>query len=98
MVNFLSALLKGLILLSSLEVLSRAAKKTIGTKQTIKAVQSSAAKVVFAAEDAEEHVLAPLLALCKEKNVEVVWVKSMAELGSACGIDVGSASASITEE
>jgi len=82
----------------SLEALTKAANKTIGTKQTMKAVQSSAAKVVFVAEDAQQHVLDPLLALCREKNVEVVWVKSMDELGAACGIDVGSASASIIKE
>lgn len=82
----------------SLEALSRAARKTIGTKQTMKAVQSSAAKTVFVAEDAEQHVLEALLALCREKDIEVVWVKSMDELGAACGIDVGSASASVIEE
>lgn len=96
MVNFLSALLKGLVILS-LEALDKALKKTIGTKQTMKAVQSSAAKTVFVAEDAEQHVLEPLLAICREKNAKVVWVKSMVELGAACGIDVGSASASIID-
>ena len=82
----------------SIEALSKAGNKTIGTKQTMKAVQSSAAKIVFVAEDAEQHVLEPLLALCRDKNVKVLWVKSMDELGRACGIDVGSASASIIEE
>lgn len=82
----------------SLEALTKAADKTIGTKQTMKAVSSSVAKAVYVAEDAEEHVLEPLLALCRDKNVEVFWVKSMEELGAACGIDVGSASASIIKE
>ena len=82
----------------SLEALVKAKNKTIGTKQTMKAVQTAAAERVFVAEDAQQHVLDPLLALCREKNIEVVWVKSMDELGRACGIDVGSASASIIKE
>lgn len=82
----------------SLEALVKSANKTIGTKQTMKAVQLGHAKTVFIAEDAEPHVSEPLLALCGEKNIEVIWVKSMVELGEACGIDVGAASASILLE
>lgn len=82
----------------SLDALSRVRKKTIGTKQTMKAVQAGTANIVFLAEDAEQSVLEGLLALSQEKNIKVVWVKSMDELGAACGIDVGSASASIIEE
>lgn len=82
----------------SLEALVKAENKTIGTKQTMKAVQLSVAEIVFVAEDAQQHVLEPLLALCREKNIRVVCVKSMDELGNACGIDVGAASASIIKE
>lgn len=82
----------------SLESLSKSTNKTVGTKQTLKAVQAGQAKTVFVAKDAEQHVLDPLLALCREKNLNVVWVESMQELGKACGIDVGAASASIFEE
>ncbi len=82
----------------SLEALSKAENKTIGTKQTIKAVQAGTAKTVYVAEDADKHVLDGLLSLSQEKNIKVLWVKSMDELGAACGIDVGSASASIIEE
>lgn len=82
----------------SLESLSKSTNKTVGTKQTLKAVQADQAKTVFVAEDAEQHVLDSLLALCRQKDVNVVWVESMLELGKACGIDVGAASASIIEE
>ena len=82
----------------SLEVLSKAAKKTVGTKQTMKAVQSGIAKTVFIAEDAEPHIREPLMELCRQNNIKVVTVSSMKELGRACGIDVGAASASIIEE
>lgn len=72
-------------------------KKTVGTKQTLKAVQKGIAIKVFIAKDAEPHVVMPVYDLCLEKNIEVVKVDSMAELGRACGIDVGTASVAIVE-
>lgn len=78
-----------------LEELKKAPKKTIGTKQTLKAIEKSQAKVVFIAEDAEEHVVSGLREICKEKGIEVVSVATMKELGEACGIQVGAASAAI---
>ncbi|MDS1030412.1 ribosomal L7Ae/L30e/S12e/Gadd45 family protein [Bacillota bacterium LX-D] len=80
------------------ERLKNATKKTIGTKQTIKAVQRGAALVVYIAKDAEPRVLDPLVKLCQEKGLEVVMVDSMLELGKACGIEVGSASAAVVTD
>lgn len=70
-------------------------KKSIGTKQTLKAIQKGLALKVLIAEDAESHIVAPLYELCAEKNLEVNKVESMAALGKACGIDVGTASVAI---
>jgi len=80
------------------ERLKNSVKKTIGTKQTMKAVQRNAATLVYIAKDAEPHVTEPLISLCREKGIEVVMVDSMIELGKACGIEVGSASAAILAE
>lgn len=80
------------------ERLRNAKKKVVGTKRTLRAVQKGEAKVVFVASDAEARVTEPLLRACREKGVEVITVDSMAELGEACAIDVGSASAAIIEE
>jgi large subunit ribosomal protein L7A len=74
------------------------AKKTIGTKQTTKAVQKGIARVVYIARDAEKHITVPLLELCSENAVEVVMVESMVELGRACGIEVGAASAALVSD
>ncbi|MHB1419796.1 MAG: ribosomal L7Ae/L30e/S12e/Gadd45 family protein [Bacillota bacterium] len=82
----------------SFDRLKNAKKKTIGTKQTIKAVQKGTAHVVYIARDAEPHVTEPLSKLCSEKGMEMIYVETMAELGQACGIEVGSASAAIVEE
>ena len=78
--------------------LASARVKTVGTKQTLKAIQKGLPRVVFVARDAEERVVRDLLRLCKEKNIEVVYADSMAKLGQACGIQVGAASAAVLED
>ncbi len=80
-----------------MERLAAAKKKTVGTKQTQRAVEKGQARVVYVAKDAEERISSPLLRLCAEKGVEVVMVDSMIELGKQCGIKVGAASAAIIE-
>ena len=75
-----------------------ARKKTIGTKQTAKAVDKGLARAVFVARDAEEYVVRELLKACREQAIPVVEVESMAVLGRTCGIEVGAASAAIIEE
>jgi len=81
--------------MSMLNRLKNAPRKTVGTKQTLKAVEKNQASVVFIAEDAEEHVVSGLKELCRTKGIEMVFVPTMKELGQACGIDVGAASAAI---
>lgn len=78
--------------------LKKAKKKTVGSKQTLKAVQQGVAKVVYIAKDAQSHVVNPIIQACSLKNIPVVRVDEMLELGNACGIEVGCAAASIVEE
>lgn len=73
----------------------RAADKVVGIKQTMRMVEKGLCKKVLVAEDVRSDLLAPLLALCRECGVEVLTVGSMAQLGAACGIKVGAASAGI---
>jgi large subunit ribosomal protein L7A len=79
------------------ERLKNARKKTVGTKQTEKAIEKGLAQVVYLAQDAEEWISAPLLRLCAEGGIEVVMVESMGELGAMCGIKVKAASAAVIE-
>jgi len=82
----------------NLASIAKARRRTVGTKETLKALERGEPKAVFVAEDAERRVVEPVLRLCAEKNVPVVRVESMEALGRACGIKVGCASASIIEE
>lgn len=79
----------------SLEQLATAINKAIGTKQTLKAVDGGYADKVYVAQDAETHVTRNLLKLCEDRGYLVELVPSMRELGKACGIEVGAASAAI---
>ncbi len=81
-----------------LERLRLARTKTIGTKQTLKAVQKGQVKLVFVALDADEKVIRDVVRGCEEKSVPVERVESMAALGKACGIEVGAASAAVIED
>ncbi|MDI3481017.1 MAG: large subunit ribosomal protein [Tepidanaerobacteraceae bacterium] len=81
-----------------LEKLKEAPAKTIGTKQTLKALEKDRVAVVFLAQDAEEHVVSGLKEMCLKKGVEIVPVRTMKELGDACGIQVGAASAAILKQ
>ena len=69
-------------------------KKTVaGAKQIRKAMTSGKTKCVYLALDADPAITEPLLALSQQCNIAAHWVKSMMNLGQACGIEVGAAAA-----
>ena len=67
------------------------ADKLVGAKQAKRVLNDGRAKKLFLAVDADPRVTEPLAALAEEKSVPVVEVSSMKDLGTACGIAVGSA-------
>ena len=69
--------------------------KVVGVKQTKRAIQDGKAACVFLAEDADPRVTDPVAALCGERSIPVERVPRMKDLGSACGIAVGSAVAAL---
>ena len=79
------------------ERLKQAKRIYIGAKQTKKAVEKEEAQLVFVAHDAEKRVTEPILKLCEEKGIEVIFIATMEELGCLCGIEVGSATAAIVQ-
>ena len=80
------------------EALKHAGKKTIGIKQTQRALEKGSVERVYVAHDAEVRVIRPIVELCRTLGVECVEVGSMSELGKACGIEVGAAVAAILAE
>lgn len=78
--------------------LAAARKRTVGSKQTLKAIQRGEAKVVYLALDAEKHVTEPLRQACRRGNIPIIEVDSMRILGKTCGINVDCASAAVIED
>lgn len=71
-----------------------AGKQTVvGAKQLRKALTSGSARFVYLAANADPAITEPIEALCQLNCVEYAWVKSMTDLGHACGIEVGAAAA-----
>ena len=70
-------------------------KCVVGAKQIRKALTSGSANFVYLAKNADPAITEPIIALCQHKSVDFVWVKSMTDLGQACGIEVGAAAAAI---
>ncbi|GEM_PF-57690 len=69
-----------------------------GTNETTKAIERGTAKLVVIAEDVEPpEVVAHLPLICDERKIPYIYVPSKAQMGPALGIDVGAASACITE-
>ena len=67
----------------------------VGAKQLRKAVNHGSAQLVFLAENADPVLTEPLAALCMEHHIPITWVSTTADLGRACGIEVGAAAAAV---
>jgi len=71
--------------------------KVVGAKQTLRAVEDGRVQVVFVAQDADGHVVEPIIEACRRRGIEVVYVDSVAALGRYCKIDVGAAAAALVK-
>ena len=72
-------------------------KVVVGAKQLRKALDKGTAKAVCLAKNADPAITEPIENRCKLQGIPFMWVGSMQELGSACGIDVGAAAAAAVE-
>ena len=72
-------------------------KFVVGAKQLKKALKNGNARRVFLACNADPAITEPIAALCQQACVDYAWVKSMTDLGHACGIEVGAAAAAAVD-
>jgi len=70
-------------------------KIVIGRKQTLRAISNNEAEKVYISKDADMHVTKPIVDVCKDKNIEIIYFDNMRDLGDACGIDVNAAAAAV---
>ena len=69
----------------------------VGAKQLRKALKAGRANRVYLARNADPAMTEPVEILCRQNNVEYAWVKSMTDLGHACGIEVGATMAAVVQ-
>ena len=72
-------------------------KTVVGAKQLRKAFAKGIVRWVFLAQNADPVITEPIEAQCKQNKVPYTWIASMADLGRACGIEVGAAAAAAVE-
>ena len=75
----------------------RRKKVVVGAKQLRKALDKGTAKFVCLAKNADPAITEPIEHRCLLQGIPLLWVGSMQELGSACGIDVGAAAAAAVD-
>lgn len=73
----------------------KSVKKTVGLKQSLRALESGEVKSVIIANDADQRLLVGLMDLCSRNGIEVMYVDTMKQLGKACGIDIGASVACV---
>lgn len=71
----------------------RAGKVVVGAKQLKKALLSGQAWAVYLAQNADPAITEPIAMLCEQMHIPYYQTATMAEIGRACGIDVGAAAA-----
>ena len=72
-------------------------KVVVGAKQLRKAFAKNTVRWVYLAENADPAITEPIMAQCKLNCVPYTWVATMADLGRACGIEVGAAAAAAVD-
>ncbi len=78
-----------------LEELKNPAGRVVGTKQLLRALQNGKVARVFVAEDADEFIYRRVRTAAEANRVPVTVVKTMAQLGQACHVDVDTAAAGL---
>ncbi len=70
-------------------------KRVVGLKQVLRGVQEGIFEKIYIASDADEAIRLKVLNVCAQMGTQYEEVHTMAELGEACSIDVGAATAGV---
>ena len=72
-------------------------KLIVGAKQIRKGLNAGRIDRVYLAKNADPAITGPIEARCQKSGIEYTWVKSMQDLGRACGIEVSAATAAVVK-
>lgn len=67
----------------------------VGFKRVLKSVNAGAADRVYLAADCDDNIKKSVEEAVQRENAQLFYIKSMRELGSMCGINVGASCAAI---
>ena len=73
-------------------------KRTVGIKQTRRAIREGLARKVYLAADADPALVEELKELCAQRGIPVEETFTMRQIGAACAIAVGAAAAAVLRE
>lgn len=71
------------------------AKKIVGTRRLLRAIQAGEIEEAYVARDADLYIVRQVREACQKAGVRMVEVDTMVQLGQACGVEVKTASAGI---
>ena len=84
--------------LEALEIARDTGKVKKGSNEATKAVERNIAQLVLIGADVEpEEIVMHLPLLCEEKEIPFVYISKQNDIGSASGLEVGSAAAAIVK-
>ncbi|MDV2481694.1 50S ribosomal protein L7ae [Methanoculleus sp. Wushi-C6] len=84
--------------LEALEIARDTGKVKKGSNEATKAVERNIAQLVLIGSDVEpEEIVMHLPLLCDEKQIPFVYISKQNDIGSASGLEVGSAAAAIVK-
>lgn len=85
-------------LLEALDLARTTGNVKKGTNESTKVLERGMAKLVLISEDVNPvEIVMHLPPLCEEKGIPYLYVKSQKDLGVACGVNKGCASAAIVD-
>ncbi len=70
-------------------------KRIVGLKQVLKGISENIFSKIYIASDVDEVIRQRIITACNQKETCYEEVFSMVELGNACEIDVGAATAGV---
>ena len=69
----------------------------IGTKQTLRAINSGLVEQIYIAKDAQKRVVLRVEELAELKSIPIEYVDTMEELGKICNVEVKTATAALVK-
>ena len=81
--------------MSMVEELSDPHGRVAGLKQVLRCARAGALKKVYIARDADEEIAVRLRSVCDRGGIKADCSHTMHQIGSACGLEVGSACAGV---